>query len=107
LFVILLVELSVFCSYDADSKHWFKTKTKLTVFYHRDREALTASTGLHMYGNVGVLTITLSEQGLHLRGFVMSLTKGDIASHADVQLDGVMVADTPGPQIVRLYYIRK
>ena len=56
---------------------------------------------LHMHDDVGFSAVVFLEQFLHFRSFVVSLAQGDVAVHEDVQLDGVVIADATGAQIVR------
>ena len=58
-----------------------------------------------MHDDVRPVAVVLSEQILHLRGPVVSLMQGDVAVHEDVELDGIVVTDASGAQVVGLHDI--
>ena len=55
-----------------------------------------------MDGHVRVRPEALLEGFLDVVGAGMGLDEGDVAVHADVELDGVMVADAAGVEVVRV-----
>ena len=62
---------------------------------------------LYVYGNVGEFTVVFFQQLLNLRCLVVGLTQADVAVHAYVQLDGIVVADASCAQVVRLLHVRE
>ena len=54
-----------------------------------------------MHSYVGILAVMLPQQILHLGCFVMRLAKRDVSVHQDVKLYGIVIADTPGMEVMR------
>ena len=57
---------------------------------------------LDVDGDVGVGAVVVAQEVFYLGGFVVGLVEGYLAVHEDVELDGVVVADAAGAQVVGL-----